>query len=166
MLSLSEAITCKILPSVRTKHLDPELTKEVVRGRHPALPLEQPYLHNAIAFSVARLPISRETPLEELAYSHQLAVTEAKRPTNIDRSLAVSREMVNTGQSIHICEPFQLSHSVTNWSGAWREIDFSPAAVHPGNQSTETANGATAPGALLVIGHALERKGTPCRCES
>ena len=35
--------------------------------------------------------------------------------------------MVRRGQSTHICNPFEKSYFVTNWTAAWKGLDFSPA---------------------------------------
>ncbi|TDZ29298.1 Acetyltransferase BOT5 [Colletotrichum spinosum] len=101
------------------------VAKRIPRGRHPALPGDKPYLHNAIVYSTARVPVCRTTPAHELARQNRVAVDEALKPESIDRSLAVTREMYRGGYGIHICEPGELSYSVTNWASAWHGIDFS-----------------------------------------
>ncbi|KAJ5212374.1 BCL5p [Penicillium cinerascens] len=121
------------------------------RGRHPALPADKPYLHNAGIYSVFHMPNPDQVPLAELAYKHRLAVIEALRLENIERSLAARKEIFKPRQSHHIVEADQLSYSCTNWCGAWRNIDFAPAVV-----SKEDADGCVT-AAPLVLGHSLQR---------
>ncbi|KAF4338421.1 nitrate assimilation regulatory nirA [Fusarium beomiforme] len=98
-----------------------------IRGRHTDLAKSEHYIHNALSFSTARFPISKNTPLLEIAIQSRLAINRATEQSSIDRSLAVLREMVKSGISEHICEPFEISYATTNWSAAWTDIDFSPA---------------------------------------
>ncbi|KAF9874269.1 MFS monocarboxylate [Colletotrichum karsti] len=141
------------------------------RGRHPALPAGKSYLHNAIVYSVARMPISRDTPVYEIARQNRLAVIEALKPESVDRALAVSREMYHGGIGAHICEPGEFSFSVTNWSSAWHGIDFSKLSMGDFSTSSSGENSDTAADeskdsvslppaagtAPLVLGHALMR---------
>jgi hypothetical protein len=125
-----------------------------IRGRHPALPADKPYLHNALSFAVARLPIAR-TPLAEVAYQNRLAVNEELQLKNIERSLAVSNEMCKRKHPLHVVEPSDLSYAITNWCGAWHDIDFGPAVV-----KTEDSNltaGESIRAVPLVFGHSLQR---------
>lgn len=126
------------------------------RGRYPALPADKPYLHNAGTYAIFHTPNPDQVPLAELAYKHRLAVIESLRLENIERSLAVSKEIWKRKQSLHIVESDQLSYSSTNWCGAWRNIDFAPAVV----SSKDADRCVTA--APLVLGHSLQR-GIPTR---
>ncbi|KAL3959263.1 hypothetical protein ACCO45_007425 [Purpureocillium lilacinum] len=135
------------------------LTLSTVRGHHPALPPCQPYLHNALTFSTTRRVVHRGTPVSELALYHRLAIIEATKPAAIDCSLAITRELFYSRRPMHICEPFELSHIITNWCSAWRDIDFSCAAV-TGANGDDCNVSSNAP---LVFGHSLERN-LPMRC--
>jgi hypothetical protein len=99
------------------------------RGRHPALPANKPYLHNAGSYGVLHTHSPDQVPLAELAYKHRLAVIEGLRLENIERNLAITKELCKRKQALHIVEPDELSYSCTNWCGAWRNIDFGPAVV-------------------------------------
>ncbi len=137
------------------------LTESTVRGHHPALPPGQPYLHNALTFSTTRRVVHRGTPVSELALYHRVAIIEATKPAAIDCSLAITRELFYSRRPMHICEPFELSHIITNWCSAWRDIDFSCAAV-TGANGDDCKVSSNAP---LVFGHSLERN-LPMRCKS
>jgi hypothetical protein len=123
-----------------------------MRGRHPALPADKPYLHNALSFAVARLPIAK-TSLAEVAYQNRLAVNEELQLKNIERSLAITKELYKRKYPLHIVEPSDLSYAITNWCGAWRDIDFGPAVVKTGNLTADANVGAVP----LVFGHSLQR---------
>ncbi|OOQ82522.1 hypothetical protein PEBR_40002 [Penicillium brasilianum] len=125
-----------------------------IRGRHPALPADKPYLHNGLSFAVARLPVAK-TPLAEVAYKNRLAVNEELKLENIERSLAVSKEMYKRQYQIHVVEPLDLSYAITNWCGAWRELDFGPAVVR--TEDSAVAAGVKGPAVPLVFGHSLQR---------
>ncbi|KAF4457121.1 Alpha-1,2-mannosidase family protein [Fusarium austroafricanum] len=113
-----------------------------IRGRHANLPKSKRYIHNALAFSGTRLPVCRDTPLVDIAVQSRRAVNKATTQASIDRSLAVMKEMHRSGRSMHVCEPFEMSYATTNWSGAWMNIDFSPASKHKtcGTDSSTTGN--------------------------
>lgn len=125
-----------------------------MRGRHPALPADKPYLHNALSFAVARLPIAK-TPLAEVAYQNRLAVNEELQLENIERSLAVTKELYKRKYPLHIVEPSDLSYAITNWCGAWRDIDFGPAVVKP--EVGDLTVGGNVRAVPLVFGHSLQR---------
>lgn len=121
------------------------------RGRHPALPADKPYLHNCTSYAVVHTRNPDKTSLAELAYRHRLGVLEGLKPENVERSLAVTKELWKQKYSIHIVEPGDLSYSSTNWCGAWRDIDFGPAVA-----SDNAVNGSvSAP--PLILGHSLQR---------
>lgn len=120
-------------------------------GRHPALPADKPYLHNATSSALFHTTNPGKVSLAELAYKHRLAVIEGSKLENIERSLAVSRELWKRRRSLHIVEPGQLSFSCTNWCGAWRNLDFSPAVV---SRERDDECPKASP---LVLGHSLER---------
>ena len=128
------------------------------RGRHPSLPADTPYLHNAISFACFRTTINKGTPLFDLAVKHRLAMMDGFRPEVIVRNMTVLREMTRRGDSIHITEPWEMSYAVTNWCGAWRGIDFADVM--------EEKSPCKEPSVPLVYGHSLERKmPTRCRCD-
>ncbi|KAJ6018167.1 BCL5p [Penicillium sp. IBT 35674x] len=122
------------------------------RGRHPALPADKPYLHNCTCYSVVHTPNPGKTSLAELAYRHRLGILEGLKPENIERSLAVTKELWKRKYKIHIVEPGDLSYSCTNWCGAWRNIDFGPAVA-----SDKTAVNGSASAPPLVLGYSLQR---------
>jgi hypothetical protein len=99
-----------------------------VRGRLPQLQQDRnEFIHNSLQFSTARFRINHSTPLSEIAYQNRKAIIQAVDLKDIEISLTAVREMVRRGQSTHICEPFEKSYFVTNWSAAWKGLDFSPA---------------------------------------
>ncbi|EEY15369.1 conserved hypothetical protein [Verticillium alfalfae VaMs.102] len=133
-----------------------------LRGRVPQLlsPARNGYIHNALIYASSRYRHSRSTSVGEIAYLNRQAVNETLTTKGIDVGLAVMREMVKRGQSTHICEPFEKSYAVTNWCGAWKDVDFTNAAKTREKQGDETR-----PLGLLVLGHGGERK-TPKRFHS
>ena len=104
-----------------------------LRGRHPALPESKPYLFNAVTYSTARFPVSKATRLVDMARHNRSSTLEAVTLPQMDRSLAVLKEMNKRKYMVHICEPMELSFAVTNWCGAWRNIDFSAAVKEKGH---------------------------------
>lgn len=125
-----------------------------MRGRHPALPADKPYLHNALSFAVARLPIAK-TPLAEVAYRNRLAVNTELQLKNIERSLAVTKELYKRKYPLHVVEPSDLSYAITNWCGAWRDVDFGPAVLK--TEDSDLTAGAYVRAVPLVFGHSLQR---------
>lgn len=132
-----------------------------VRGRVPQLlsPARDGYIHNALIYATSRYRHSRSTSVGEIAYLNRQAVNEALTTKGSDIGLAVMREKVKRGQSLHICEPFEKSYGVTNWCGAWKGVDFTNAV-----KTGEKQGGKTRPLDMLVLGFGGERK-TPKRCE-
>ncbi|OBT78162.1 hypothetical protein VF21_02754 [Pseudogymnoascus sp. 05NY08] len=119
-----------------------------IRGRLPQLDQNRDaFVHNALAYSTARFPMSRSTPLSEIAYHTRKAIIEATDPQDIGISIAVMQEMVRRGQGSHIIRPFEKSYFVTNWSAAWRGLDFSPAV-----KEDERERDAGAPVKAFVFG--------------
>lgn len=90
-------------------------------------------------------------------------MTEGLKPDSIERSLTVLHEMVSQGRSIHIIEPWELSYGVTNWCGAWRDIDFGPV-VNPSEQDGSVGRDGKNSSLPVVFGHSLERH-HPTRCK-
>jgi hypothetical protein len=125
-----------------------------IRGRHPALPADKPYLHNGLSFAVSRLPIAK-TSLAEVAYKNRLAVNEELQLKNIEHSLAVSKEMYKRKYPLHVVEPSDLSYAITNWSGAWRDIDFGPAVMRQEGRELDASQKIAA--VPLVFGQSLLR---------
>jgi hypothetical protein len=72
------------------------------RGRFPARHANKPYLHNCIIYATPRLPLGHDTPLAEIAYEHCSAVIKALRRDNMQRSLAVIKELWRKKYPIHI----------------------------------------------------------------
>ncbi|KFX93509.1 hypothetical protein V490_04807 [Pseudogymnoascus sp. VKM F-3557] len=99
-----------------------------MRGRIPELDQNRDgFVHNALAYSTARFPMCRSTLLSEIVYHNRKAIIEAADPKDISIGVAITQEMVRRGQGTHIVRPFESSYFVTNWSAAWRGLDFSPA---------------------------------------
>lgn len=125
-----------------------------IRGRHPALPADKPYLHNGLSFVLLRLPVAK-TPLMDVAYKNRLAVNEGLKLENIERSLAVTKEMYRRQYPLHAVEPPDLSYAITNWCGAWRELDFGPAVMRKEDSAVDASVKVSA--VPLVFGHSLQR---------
>lgn len=100
-----------------------------MRGRVPKLsgPERHGFAHNALIFASSRFRLHPDTPLSEIALQNRKAIQERREPASIELSLAVIREMARRKQNMHICEPFETSFSVTNWTAAWNGIDFTGA---------------------------------------
>jgi hypothetical protein len=131
------------------------LTQQVVRGRIPQLARDSiSFVHNALVYGTARFSINRLTPLAEIAFQHRLAISEAAGVGDIEISLAISREQKLRGQGIHVCEPFERSFNVSNWTAAWKGVDFSSVMKE---SSEQNERGATA--RMLVLGLSMERRG-------
>jgi hypothetical protein len=73
--------------------------------------------------------------------------------------MAIYRELTRRCQSQHICEPLEKSYHVTNWSSAWRGLDFTPALEV---SATKERQGKVP--SVLVLGESMESS-NPCRCE-
>lgn len=99
------------------------------------------------------------TPLSEIAYLNRQAVNQAMKPEEVDIGLAVMREMVKRKQNMHTCEPFEKSYSVTNWCGAWKDLDFQPAVEKREKEGKESQKLD-----MFIVGHGGELK-TPRRCK-
>ncbi|KAJ5631782.1 BCL5p [Penicillium longicatenatum] len=123
------------------------------RGRCPAVPADKPYLHNCTCYAVVHTPNPDKVSLAELAYRHRLGVLEGLKSENIERSLAITKELWKRKYKIHIVEPGDLSYACTNWCGAWRNIDFRPTIAS--KEGTAANGGSTAP--PLIFGHSLQR---------
>jgi hypothetical protein len=123
-----------------------------VRNRIPTLsgPNADAYIHNALNLISLRFKVNSSTPLSELAYYNRKCINDSIVAEEIERNMAISIEAVRRGQSCHVCEPFERSFSVTNWSSAWRGLDFSPASTHPAGKEGEKPK-------MMVLGHSLEK---------
>ncbi|PNP76736.1 hypothetical protein FNYG_10155 [Fusarium nygamai] len=138
------------------------------RGRHPALPAGQPFLHNALAYSNARFRISPDTTAAEIAYQNRLAMNEAVKLENIERCFAVHEGIFHGGYSPHIGEPGDTTYAVTNWTGTWRNIDFtvaSPRHYDPDTSSMAMASTRMSQSSVVVLGVSMERSLTVLRCK-
>lgn len=137
-----------------------------VRGHHPSLPKSHKYLHNALIFAPAHAAISRsQPPASEIAYRTRLAIVDSLHPANVERGLAVARELYLHNVLMHICEPWEFSYGVTNWCNAWHGIDFSAASIDKKrSEDGGVVKMDEAVPAPLVFGHALERN-HPNRCK-
>ncbi|PSR84136.1 hypothetical protein BD289DRAFT_409962 [Coniella lustricola] len=100
-----------------------------MRNRIPSLlgQRAEGYIHNALIYSSARFPIDQSTPISEIAYRNRQSINEVLQDDSIEIELAVIREMVRRGQTMHNCEVFEHSYSISNWASAWKDLDFSPA---------------------------------------
>ncbi|KAJ5933980.1 BCL5p [Penicillium verhagenii] len=128
------------------------------RGRLALLPPTQPYLHNCIGFSYARVAASRDTPIAEIAYRHCLAVKQGIQEQSIQHDISVIEELSRRRLAFSLTEPYRHFYTTSNWSSAWHVIDFGPARkIDPGSISQIAVN-------LVprVIGHSLVR-GFPTR---
>lgn len=134
------------------------LTEPIARGRHPSLPADRSFLHNALGYSDARLLIGPDTKASEIAYRNRLAVIEATKLESIDRCFAIHEGIFRGGYSPHIGEPGDSTFAVTNWSGAWRNINFVVAAA------ASRIHHDRAP--CIVLGISMERSVSVLRCES
>lgn len=131
-----------------------------VRGRLPQLQQDRhAFIHNSLQISTVRLRIDKSTPLSEIAYQNRKAIIQAADPKDIEISLAVTREMVRRGQPTHICEPFEKSYFVTNWTAAWKGLDFSPAI-----REQKKGGSSEADLKLFVLGD-CHVEGGPQRCK-
>ena len=128
------------------------------RGRVPILPVGAPYLHNAISMALTRVSIP-DTPLLEIAHTHRQNVLAALEPQCIQRDLAVTCASGKSGRPYNVCERSDWLYYISNWTGAWRDVDFSAA----GKDSSGESKCSIPP--PIVLGHAVER-GTPLRGES
>ncbi|CEJ89393.1 hypothetical protein VHEMI05237 [[Torrubiella] hemipterigena] len=93
-----------------------------LHGRAPNL---DNYIHNCLFDSTARLPVGPSTSIGDIAFANRQALETAARPEDFEISMATYREMCRRRQSSHTCEPGDRSFYVSNWSAAWRGIDFS-----------------------------------------
>ncbi|KAM0254575.1 hypothetical protein ACHAQJ_006610 [Trichoderma viride] len=137
-----------------------------LRGIHSTLPKSHHYLHNAIIFAPTHAAVSRsKPPASEIAYGSRLAVLDSIQPANMERCLAVSRELHMQDIPMHICEPWEFSYGVTNWCNAWHGLDFSVASMKKTVEDSDvssrvdgkTLDGAAAAPVPLIFGHSLER---------
>ncbi|KAL6900387.1 hypothetical protein GGI43DRAFT_427475 [Trichoderma evansii] len=130
-----------------------------LRGVHPMLPKSHHYLHNALTYAPNHGAISRsEPPASEIAYRNRLAIADCLQPANMERSLAVARELCLRNITSHICEPWEFSYNVSNWCNAWHGVDFSAASIKRAGEGAEKRDeGQKVVPAPLVFGHALER---------
>jgi hypothetical protein len=129
----------------------------VARGRIPQLEKgHDGFIHNSLQFSTCRFRFYPTLPLSEIVYLNRKAIIQAIDPKDIEITMEVTREMVRRGQPVHACEPLEQSFFVTSWSGAWRELDFSPAVKHGEGQASLPK--------LQVLGES-KVLGRPDRCE-
>ncbi|CAK7200044.1 hypothetical protein SEUCBS139899_002732 [Sporothrix eucalyptigena] len=134
-----------------------------LRGRFSSMtgPAVGGFLHNGMAHASSRFHMTKKTPLSEIASHNRHAIDEVLTPEGAEVHLAIAREMVRRKQTLHICEPFERSYSITSWPAAWKDLDFSPAVV--GYSELEKSQQEThKPPELFVIGRGGERK-TPHR---
>jgi hypothetical protein len=129
MLSFSQSVNSKLYSASNISKPFTDANPPLkVRGRIPELDQNRDgFVHNALAYSTARFPMCRSTLLSEIVYHNRKAIIEAADPKDISIGVAITQEMVRRGQGTHIVRPFESSYFVTNWSAAWRGLDFSPA---------------------------------------
>ncbi|KAI9150569.1 Acetyltransferase BOT5 [Paramyrothecium foliicola] len=158
ILTNGDIVTSVLLSYLHRKRIKTLSLGETVnaRGRHPAFPQGQHYIHNCPAYACARFKFNKDTPLSEIAHHHRLAVNETASLENIERSFAVTKKVFEGAYGFPYGEPGDLSYSVTNWSSAWHSIEFSH--VIKGRKENGAANGtvevAGVKPPMLVFGHA------------
>jgi hypothetical protein len=113
------------------------------------------FVHNGLVIGTARFRHDPSTTITEIAVRNRKAVVKALEPEEIEKSLCVIREMTKRGQNLHVCEPLEKSYLVANWTGAWKELDFSAVAIGEGRARKTGA---------FVVGQGLQHN-TPHRCE-
>ncbi|KAL8297683.1 hypothetical protein RB597_007244 [Gaeumannomyces tritici] len=192
-LGLSEgdvvsAVLCKLANMHRKQSSSRPVSLGVVvnlRGRIPELPRGgSSYVHNAIAYGFARLgKVHRSSSLAEMAYRHRLAVLHMSEMDAIEAGLDMIDDCVNHGNKTPILgDPGDRPYVVSNWTAAWKDLDFSaalagdePAAEMTDEKSSKPwsknhsktclaspVDGGQQPKRLLVLGRAHTRD-TPLR---
>ncbi|KAL8381955.1 hypothetical protein RB595_005962 [Gaeumannomyces hyphopodioides] len=174
-LGLSEgdvvsAILCKLANVHRTQNSTRPVSLGVVvnlRGRIPELPRGSPsYVHNAIAYGFAHLgKVHRSSSLAEMAYRHRLAVLQMSEPEAIESGLDMIHHYVNHGNKAPMLgDPGDRPYIVSNWTAAWKGLDFSAALARdePVAEKTAPVKDGQQPRRLLVLGRAHTRD-TPLR---
>ena len=134
-----------------------------VRRRVPKLEGDaaDSFIHNSMHYSTARFKMDPSTPVSQIAYENRRAIKQALDPKDIVIGMTVVREMVRRGQVNMTREPFERSLHVTNWTAAWRSLDFSP--VVKGQEKVQEASRRPK---LLVLGEAKVSRRPVGRCES
>lgn len=131
-----------------------------VRGRIPKLDGDRnAFIHNALHYSTSRFPVDPSTPLSEIAYQNRKAIIESLDEKDISTNIAVVHEMVRRRQPVHVCELFERSFFVTNWTAAWKGLDFSPAIKEPEHVANGISNLK-----LFILGES-KVVGGPDRCK-
>ena len=134
-----------------------------LRGRIPELAepeQSQGFIHNGQVYGIARFPFTHSVSIGEIAQRNRQGIKEILDPDAIEVQEAVRREMQRRKQGTHVCEPFERSHGISNWSPAWRDLDFSPALQDGAKEARDGK-----PLRLVVLGQGTEAK-TPKRCEN
>lgn len=134
-----------------------------LRGKIPELAEQEKrlgFIHNGQVYAISRFPFSHSVSIGKIAQRNRQAIKQILEPDAIEVQLAVRREMQRRKQGTHICEPFERSHGVSNWSPAWRDLDFSPA-LQDGAKPARHGK----PLRLVVLGQGTELK-SPKRCEN
>ncbi|KAK4449763.1 hypothetical protein QBC34DRAFT_425170 [Podospora aff. communis PSN243] len=118
------------------------------------------YIHNSIIYATSRFRFDHDVSLGDIARRNRESISRTLQPDTIDLYMAISRELTRRAKSQHICEPLEKSFHVTNWSSAWRRLDFTPAlegsAVKEHQDKTPR---------VLVLGESMESR-SPCRFNS
>lgn len=134
-----------------------------LRGRIPELSKPEQsfgFIHNGQVYGIARFPFSHSVSIGEIAQRNRQGIKEILDPDAIEVQEAVRREMQRRKQGTHVCEPFERSHGISNWSPAWRDLDFSPALQDGAKEARDGK-----PLRLVVLGQGTEAK-TPKRCKN
>jgi hypothetical protein len=136
-----------------------------VRRRVPKLEGDSAdaFIHNSLHYATAHFRLEPTTPVAEIAYQNRLALKQALDPKDIEIGMTVFREKVRRGQINLTCEPFERSFHITNWTSAWRDLDFSSVV-----KGEEKANNGSRRPKLLVLGEGRpgnEFSRTPRRCK-
>lgn len=105
------------------------------------------------------------TPLSELLYHHRQARLDALDPNDIERTLAVMREIARLKRTFLICEPFESVCFISSWTAAWKGIDFGVAMKTSTMEKEEHTTKEKKRTEMLVLGETI-LPNTPARCES
>ncbi|KAK0627357.1 hypothetical protein B0T14DRAFT_600591 [Immersiella caudata] len=147
----------------RKKHMLSLSQTVNLRGRIPELSdpdAVKGFIQNGLLYSTSRFRFHHGIPLGEIARGNRESIRRTLEPDTIDLYMAIQRELTRKCQGQHICEPLEKSYHVTNWSSAWRGLDFTPAL----ESAAKEERGGKVP-KVVVLGEALEL-GLPCRFSS
>ncbi|KAH8599506.1 hypothetical protein B0O99DRAFT_659317 [Bisporella sp. PMI_857] len=87
-----------------------------LRGRIPQLENRDAFIHNSLHYATSRFLMTSSTPMGEIALRNRQAIIRATVPKEIEIGMETCREMV-----------FEWSYNISNWSAAWKGLDFGEA---------------------------------------